>query len=99
MLSTLENTMRRQTVLYAVQRNMFCNGCQTTLDVDRAFHVERKERQGYAILCSKCWANTGKHILKQDPDNLEQWEIWRGRDGAELEYRGKRWVAKKEATS
>lgn len=50
----MRESVEAQTLLYAVQRAMFCQSCDAVLDVRRAVLAHAPSSQA-EIVCSVCW--------------------------------------------
>lgn len=87
-LEHLEHDLRKQLVLYAVQREIFCQYCQGILDIDRAvlvdLQLEEHKTMRMTILCEPCW---NKAKSKVTPSVIAAWgghrlEVSYGKDGS-----------------
>lgn len=76
-----ENAMRRESVLFAIQRQIFCAVKKTVLDINDAFLITNRDNGKMCLVGSEAWGQ----ICEGLPANFaETLEVWEGRTGEEL---------------
>jgi hypothetical protein len=93
--SRLEATMRKQLVLYAVQREMFCQHCHGILDVDKAVLLDLQAREGrktirMSIICEPCWGKAKDRLtpVTVQAAGAHVCEVIFGRNGSMIKVEG-----------
>jgi hypothetical protein len=76
-----ENEMRRESVLFAVQRAIFCAVKKTVLDINNAFLITNRDNGQMCIVGGEAWEQIRKGLPANFADTLE---VWEGRTGLEL---------------
>lgn len=68
-MNALERKMNREIVRFAVQRAIFCPGCQNVLDVDDAVVVTGG---GAAVSCGSCFDSSIKVVAEYHGKTVEE---------------------------
>lgn len=76
-----EVQMRKQVVLAAVQRQIFCAVNKTVLDINNAYLVTNRDNGKMSIMSGEAWDKIRAHL----PDTFsKELEVWEGKTGEEL---------------
>ena len=76
-----ETQMRRQAVLYAVQKQIFCSVTKNVLDINNAYLVTNRDTGKMCIMSGEAWDKIREHL----PANFsKELEVWVGKTGEEL---------------
>jgi len=72
MIRDMIHETRRNAVLYAVQRAIFCPVTGHVLDIDDAYLITENNRKGCSVLSGNAWRKVAEG-LKKSADEIEVW--------------------------